>query len=482
MSGHSESVHLSITFSLPDAQQESIAVRWESPVLGVRHSRFIPPYQGPVLGLVVRALELAQSLHDPRAAFSAAEQAQLGILGLWHTGGWLVPDACQRIGRTLYHALAADPEGAAALDTVRDYATAHNQALALNLRLPPDAVHLAALPWELLWDEGPVPLLLSRGRVAACTRYLDLAQALPPPRPQHTPLRVLVLAPHAGIAEHVRRSEQQARQAAWKPLVESGHMHVNEISLVTRQVLVDALQSGPTPDVIHYYGHGRYEAGEGALLLDAPGGGECWTSASSLMPLFGGVRMVVLFACQGASVGQAQHVLTGVAPALSAAGVPVVVGMQFSVRVRAATRASSVMYRALVAGWSVQRAVSLIRQALYVEENDRASWYVPVVYIRAQDTAPVFLLEPVAARDGARGTQPLAAYQRAVGGAQQSVVARHNSRIRGVAAQGGSGAQQNIAASHRGIIERVRLRAARAGNQQVQAEEASEIADINLEA
>ncbi len=479
MHSHREPVHLTLTFTVLGA---SAAVRWESPVLGVRYSRFANPYHGAALPLVARALDLAQSLGSVQEAFTPEEQEHLAALGLWQGAGQIGPDACRLVGRALYQALTDDPDGANAFGTVRDYATIQNQPLALHLRLPPAAVELAALPWELLWDDGPIPLLLSRGRVAACTRYLELRQALPAPRTQGGPLRVLALAPGAGIPHEVRQEERQARQAVWQPLLASGHMVMDEISPVSRAALVDALQTRPLPDIIHYYGHGRYVDGEGALLLDdeTPGGEGCWTGASALMALLGGVRMVVLFACQGAMVAQPSGLLTGVAPALSAAGIPMVMGMQFSVRVRAATRASGVMYRALAAGWSVQEAVGLVRQALYVEEHDRTSWYVPVLYIRAHTPAPVYLALSPEQSAAAAQIQRLTPAGDAPG-VRQVVMARQNSRISAVRMQGGNGSSQIVNAADRGLVGQVRLQARQAGQQAIAAE-ASEISDIELEA
>jgi hypothetical protein len=446
MTSQPTATNLTLTFS---PRQHTI--RWEAPPLGVRHSRFVSPYRGHTLALVLRALDLAQSLNDPRRLLSPDEQARLLTLGLYHPGGWIVPDAGQRVGRTLYRALTADPRGAQALASVRDYTAAHNQPLALCLRLPPDAVELAALPWELLWDiSSPLPLLLSRGRVSACTRHLDLPQALSSARPYSMPLRILALVPRAGIPAPLREQEWQARRRIWQPLLDSGQVAIEEPGPVTRQALVDRLQREPLPDVVHYYGHGRYHEGSGALLLDGADGGECWTDASALAAVLGGVRMVALFACQGAAVDHAHSLHTGVAPALSAAGVPIVVGMQVSVRVQAAIRASGVMYRALVAGWSVQQALSLARQALYVEENDRASWYVPVLYIRAAQTEPVYLLD--APQRSSEHPTPAAAAQ------EQTLVAHNHSQI-----------------------ARVRLRAAQVGQQHIQATHESSITDATLE-
>jgi hypothetical protein len=146
-------------------------------------------------------------------------------------------------------------------------------------------------------------------------------------------------------------------------------------------------------------------------------------------------------------------------------------GMQYAVRVRAATRASGVMYRALVAGWSVQQAVALARQALYVEEPDRASWYVPVLYVRSQETAPVYLLTPQqrAAPREAGATLP-----------RQSIRASGGSHVRGVAMQSDGAAAQDVDASRASEIEQARLRAVGQGEQRICADDASTIREVEL--
>jgi CHAT domain len=371
------------------ATDQAVHIRWECDAIGVCESRFSAPYHSDDLALVVRALDSQQ-----RQAFSftAAEQARLAALDLWDSAGRPRTDLARRVGRALHDALTADLAAAKALATVRDYATASARPLALLLRFPPHAVELAALPWELLWPNEPTPLLFSRGAVASCTRHIDLAQALPPAHPRQGALRILAIAPHAGIAPAVRQNERAARMIAWQPLIDSGQVQMAEVSPATRPAVMDAIHR-QQPDVIHYYGHGRYRAGHGELQFDDPSGGPSWIGGDPLTTLFGGTHLVVLHACQGAMVGDQGDagLLTGIAPALSAAGVPLVIGMQLTVRIPAATRASAVIYAALASGRSVQVAVNRARQALYVEEADQSSWYVPVLYICSREAGPAYL-------------------------------------------------------------------------------------------
>ncbi len=463
-------VDLTLTFMRHAA---TTLVRWESPTIGVRQSQFATPYDAASLSLVMRALDQSQTKLDPLGLFSPAEQQHLARYGLWHPDGWLPTDLAVLVGQSLYRALTADATAAAALASVRDHARRANLPLALHLRLPANDVLLAALPWETLSDNDGIALLVGSARTATCTRYLDLAQALPPPRSPQLPLRVLVLAPHAGLPADIRTAEQQARWQAWEPLLQSGRIVVQEISPVTREQLIHTLQTMPTPDVVHFYGHGRYTDAGAALLLDDRQGGEDWLAARACAALLGQVRLLALFACQGATLDPTSGLLGGLAPMLSAAGVAAVLAMQVSVRVEAATRASSVMYRALAAGWSMQQAVALARQTLYILEPDTASWYVPVLYVRAAAPEPVYLISPTAAAP---------ARQIVRRGPRQQVIARQHSQISSVQMDAQGTARQQVQASGHSQISRTALHATAGSDQVVQASDASQISDARIEA
>ena len=70
---------------------------------------------------------------------------------------------------------------------------------------------------------------------------------------------------------------------------------------------------------------------------------------------------------------------------------PYVLGMQLTTRISAATRASEIIYRSLAQNQSIQAAVSNARQALFVEEDDQASWYLPALYICSREIGPAYL-------------------------------------------------------------------------------------------
>jgi len=386
-----------IPFTLRITEQGAQAgIIWEADVIGRRQSTFRSPYDGVTLPVVIKGLDALQYGREFAAErLNENDRAQLATLGLW-SGDQLAADIHKQVGRAIYNALVADPVGSTALRTTRDYATAEGKPLAYLFRFPPDAVNLAALPWELMWDQSG-PLLLSRGKLASWVRYLDLDQALPPAIvvDDSRPLRILTVAPQAEIPEDIRTAERQARTQAWDALVKAGNAVIEELSPTTRSGLIDRIQNGPPVDILHFYGHGRYRHGEGALLLDKADGGLTWVSADQLAALLSDVRLVMLHACKSGMVSD-QGLLSAVAPALSAAGIPAVVAMQLTVQAEAGTRFAGVVYRNLARGVSIQHAVNQARQALFVEDEEGISWYVPTLTIRARDTGPLRLVQVTA--------------------------------------------------------------------------------------
>lgn len=434
-------------------QGDEVLLRWEADVLGVRVSRLRPPVRAEDLALVLRALDVLQDPAYPVAwnadqerhfAFADAERARLLELDLWGDDQRVPADAPRRLGRRLFRALTDDPAGAEALATARNHAVSLGAPLYLELCFPPAAAELAALPWELLWDDGPLPLILAHGATGSVVRRLDLPQALPPPRRGTGPLRILVIAPRAGISAEMRQVERAARLAAWQPLLDAGRAVVTEVEPASRTALVQAMDTPSPPDVVHFYGHGRYLRSEGALLLDdGPHG--VWTPASTLAALLSGVGLVVLHACQGAAIGAGAALVTGVAQALCAAGSSAVLGMQFSVRANPAARGAAVLYRALAAGSSLHAAVARMRRALFVEERDRVSWFVPALYLRDRDGGPFYLRPPVVV---SASTEPPSA--------RQTVLAR-GGLIRALRLRGRAGSAQRVIALDGGQIRDVTL-------------------------
>jgi hypothetical protein len=396
-------VLLSIDFS---SYHRGFFVRWEaSEVIDITHSQMPMPIASEDVPLVLRALDVLQDPAYPHPwtaaqetafTFTPAEQDRLRELNFWDDGDHIPPDLPRRVGRRLFRALTHDPRGAEALKMVRNFALAVDRPLLIACHFNAHAtadVALASLPWELLWADEPTPLLTERRLSATIERRLKHTGPPPQPAPGSGALRILALSPQAGIPPELRQLERSVRMNALQPLLERQLAEVRELSPVSRRELERVVREW-APDVIHYYGHGRYERGEGALLLDCERGGEEWTPPSALAAAAGGVRMVLLHACQGAMTTPGTTLLSSVAPALSVAGVPVVIGMQFTIRADAATRIASIVYAGLAQGRSVQEALAAARIALYVSESDQVSWFVPALYVRNRQFGPLYLRPP----------------------------------------------------------------------------------------
>ncbi len=259
------------------------------------------------------------------------------------------------------------------------------------LSFAPQAVALAALPWEVIHD-GLQPILLSRGVRLGCTRVIMFAHSLPPSHQRGERLRVLTIAPRTQIDDAGRIFEQHARSLMREAL--SNHpVDIEPLSQASMETLFNRLNQGQVVDILDYYGHGVIVDNGGALLFENAQGRADPVVASRLAALPNLPQLVVIHACQSGQLG-IDEPLAGIATALSASGVRAVVGMQLTTPMIAATNGvTPILYQELAAGKSVQQAVTTIRQKLYTEESEGASWFLPVLYLRQEDNKPFVLLE-----------------------------------------------------------------------------------------
>ena len=377
-----------------EIREDGANITWRAPIFGRRYTDFNPPYGRATLPVVIKALDAVQYPNHPLEGpqFSQDEQATLAKLGLWQ-GERVRANAYKTIGLAIFDALGED--GQNAIDDVLNEAINQRRSINYILRFPREAVHLAALPWELISNQDQ-PVLLSRGTgIDSCERYLDIDRALPPSLPSSQQLHMLALLPSYGLPEEIRQEEHTARLASWARLRDGHRVTFDELGPVTMRVLDDYLRNAPRrPDIIHFFGHGIYPDGEGYLMFDHEGDGKELVSASKLAAALGDVRLMVIHACQSAMIDEEGGLLTGVAPALSLV-TGAVVAMQLTVRIDAATRFAEVFYDELLVRYrSLQQAVALGRQSLFSEFPVDSSWYVPTLYIRSREPRPFHLQQP----------------------------------------------------------------------------------------
>ena len=93
----------------------------------------------------------------------------------------------------------------------------------------------------------------------------------------------------------------------------------------------------------------------------------------------------MLGACESSKADRV-NAWTGIASALTRAGIPAVVGMQFAVEDSNSIAFSKSFYEALAAGQTVDEAVTEGRLAIFMRgDNDELDWGVPVLYLRAEE-------------------------------------------------------------------------------------------------
>lgn len=168
-------------------------------------------------------------------------------------------------------------------------------------------------------------------------------------------------------------------QIQWEPFVERA----------TEQDLDDGLLG--KPDLFFFSGHGLFSEGQsaGSIVLHDPrdNRGAVFLEASMLAQklVAAGVRLAYLGACQSSLV-QGDTPWTSVAPALVSAGIPAVIAMQYEVLDDMAIVFSRAFYAALLAGWTVDEAVSAGRRAVFSQsEEDGVEWGVLTLYMRSID-------------------------------------------------------------------------------------------------
>lgn len=274
----------------------------------------------------------------------------------------------------------------------------------LRIRIRFDNYSLVDLPWEFAYIAKPDTPPGQKGadgflvldRKISLVRFEIMGQAMVSVDPVgQGPLRMAILMANPddpGLTKLNLEAEQKSMEEVLK---EIPIIHPKFCPNATLEKLEDAL----TGDLhaFHFAGHGGFEGdlgvafgsqeGKGFIVLEDQNHRPFKFPAEKLaLNLAGrGVRLAVLGSCEGGRRDQV-NAWTGVAPALTRAGIPAVVGMQFKVLDENAIAFSRKFYRALAAGESVDAAVTDGRLAIFNRGGDEErDWAVPVLYLRAEE-------------------------------------------------------------------------------------------------
>jgi tetratricopeptide (TPR) repeat protein len=290
--------------------------------------------------------------------------------------------AAKQVGGQLFEAVFTGVTGEClrrCLDRARD----RQATLRIRLRLS-GCPELADLPWELLYDRHDDWFLALSDRTPV-VRYVQLPD---PPRavPVTLPLRVLVIRSEPADYPRLDLAAEWAQVAAsLSELVDAGDLTFTELAVPTLSELRRALMRD-TFHVLHYMGHGGFDAQRGGVLLFTDRAGRS-------VPVTGGdlgvmlhdhtsLRLAVLNACEAGRTDPADP-FAGVADTLVRRGIPAVVAMQFEVSDDAAVEFAPALYGALAAGRPIDAAVAEARKAMYTVSP--LEWATPVLYLRAED-------------------------------------------------------------------------------------------------
>jgi CHASE2 domain-containing sensor protein len=296
--------------------------------------------------------------------------------------------APMNLGASLYRCLFENDIGRM-LDKSLGAVTDKEQGLRIRLRLTP--AEIAALPWEVLYDQQAKCFLATSDKTPL-TRYIELSQPIKALTTE-PPVKVLTLIP-GGSGLDVETEERIISQALGN--LDSVEMRVLK-DKVTRSEISRALVDDEY-HILHFIGHGVFENEDGYLLINSEDGGEDRISAATFADFFRNypcLKLVVLNACQGAEVAATRE-LAGVAPQLVARGVPAVVAMQYPISDHAALVFAKEFYLKLCSGWSrgqVEMAVSHARNRIRMDvEKEPVAFATPVLFMRS-DTGIIFDLE-----------------------------------------------------------------------------------------
>jgi len=246
-------------------------------------------------------------------------------------------------------------------------------------------VEVARLPWELMSRRNDDPLVVSDK--TPLVRSFDVL-APTDSRPFGGTLRILVVMSNPKGTPRLDLEAERARiEESWKAL--------NVQADFVRPVRADfrRMLAGADYHVVHFMGHGDFDADKGGVLLmerdDAerspdPVSGREFAVMIADEPL----RLVYLNACKTGVAGLSEsadrlHPFAGVASALIKKGVPAVVAMQFPISDRAAINFATTFYERVAQNMPVDAAVGQARKALYAD--GLSEWVTPVLYLRSRD-------------------------------------------------------------------------------------------------
>jgi len=284
----------------------------------------------------------------------------------------------QEFGEVLFETLFPG-----AVRRLYDTARSLQRSERLNVILTSTIPWVADKPWEFAYD--PVR------KTSLATEELHFIRNVMTAVPaeiidDRQRLRILVAsAQPVRLGQLSVEEEETVIRRGFEPLRDAGLADVEVLARATPASLHGYIATGNF-SVVHFIGHGGYDTAsdKGFLIFQDDQGNSYPVNDRSAKEIFcgRGLRLVFLNACQTGQGGRADF-NSGIAPALVAGGVPMVVANQYSVLDTSATFFAQHFYWSLAQGMGVGEAAREARIAVnYSLSRESIDWAVPVLYAR----------------------------------------------------------------------------------------------------
>jgi hypothetical protein len=299
-------------------------------------------------------------------------------------------------------------------------AAARDRQIRLRLALDPAAPFIHAIPWELMHfdDSGGVspPLPIAVDARVSFSRYIESAEFVEGTPIAHRPVRMLLIISMPRDLERWnlvrldKTSEERDFRSRFSPIINSGQFVLDSLPVASEQAIHSALAQGavaqsgiakaaqasgrlPTHgyDVVLFYGHALHHVEDGSrfVLEDPESGNVRLYDGSELVTFFQKLPrafrpgMLVLVACNSATV-VGDHSLNSLAARLVIdSGIPAVLAMQRLVEVTLARRFTYHLGEHLLREGLIDVAVNAARRRVF--QPDSIGWTTPVLYMRYAD-------------------------------------------------------------------------------------------------
>jgi CHAT domain len=301
------------------------------------------------------------------------------------------PPALRQAGERLFEALFSGPVLDAFLQCSAFVESQPDTGLRIRIEVDPslpESQEIGSLPWELIYRRATRQHLATDVKTPVVRRLAVPGSTARAPRLRA--LRILaVSARPSGAPPLDLAHEIGALAAAWRKVP---RVEVEVLEHASLKAL-DAKLGGKPFHVLHFMGHGGFEAatGTGYLLFEDGAGASVRVDGVTLGEVLRErretLRLVFLNACDTARLPRhrGQDPFSGVASALVMVGIPAVIAMQFPVSDQAALAFSRRFYEALASGLPADSATAAGRRAIQTDFPGSQEWATPALFMSTPD-------------------------------------------------------------------------------------------------